>query len=215
MPFPLSITQKFYIPEDFVKTHEIDLYSAVSLVFGELERNHATDLIRKGTDLRFRSEKSLFAIPFDSNIKFQNDEFGIFLTVESQMLPFIRIILAVIVFSALLSLYSVISFIIFAPIFIFLFYTVNVIVIQNNNEKFFAHLFGVANFDFDSSEAIERRQKEWLKDVNRCPACGTFVSTIDYYCPECGLKVKQNISSMPLNITKYQNRIVKYIYTKK
>jgi hypothetical protein len=212
MSFPLSITQKFYIPEDFVKSRKLNTDSALNLVFNELLHREVENLEQKPFGIHYHSEESLFRIPFEIKISFSKDELGIFSFFESRLERFIRIIIAVTVLSSFLSILSIGLFLTFAGLFIFLFYAANVIVIQNNNEKFAAQIFGISNFDFENSEKLTRLQKEWMKDVFRCPACGAYVSEIDLNCPDCGLKVKQNRNSIPLNITKFKDRIVKYNY---
>ncbi len=55
------------------------------------------------------------------------------------------------------------------------------------------------------------------KGENCCPACGYELGEKDLYCPNCGLRVRQNLFTKDLNVNKYRNRRQKfnYIYKKK
>ena len=209
MSFPLSVIQKFYIPEEYIKSNKLDIHSVFNLIYNKLSTDGSEKLKQKNSEIRFYPANSLFHIPYEIKISFKHDNLGIYLILESRMDRFIRIILVVTVLSAFLSLLSIQSFLIFSVLFTILFYIVNVIVIQNNNENYFTQIFGV--FDFDENPKMIRLQNEWMKDVNRCPACGTFVGAIDINCPKCDLKVKQD-NSIPLSITKFKEKTVKYIY---
>jgi hypothetical protein len=59
-----------------------------------------------------------------------------------------------------------------------------------------------------------------IKDCDRgdcCPACGYKLGENDLFCPNCGLRVKQNLFTKDLNISKYQDKSpkVKFHYKKK
>ena len=79
---------------------------------------------------------------------------------------------------------------------------------------------GVLGVDLSSvsktiDEKLSEEQSEWLLDENKCSGCGEGVTKYDNNCPECGLKLSNKIYTIPLDVTKYQNKRFKYHYKDK
>ena len=127
----------------------------------------------------------------------------------------IKIILIVIIFSALFSYTSLNYFFWFASLFSFLFYFLNALIINSYVQSSFLKILENSQLYISEKEILSEEQQIWLNDKNRCPACGFFLSDIDLICPECGLHLKRSRHTIPLDTSKYQNKPIKYHYKKK
>ena len=76
-------------------------------------------------------------------------------------------------------------------------------------------------FSSEISKKISRILVNFEKDhtancdgENCCPACGHELSETDLFCPNCGLRVKQNRYTKPLNLNKVGKPQIRYHYKK-
>ena len=66
---------------------------------------------------------------------------------------------------------------------------------------------------YDKDIEISQEQKQWLNDETKCPACGENIAENDIVCKSCGLKLKQNRYTKPLNLNQKSNGSgIKYHY---
>ena len=107
------------------------------------------------------------------------------------------------------------GYLIAAAIFSVLFYAVNIFFVSADLVKNLNRIAGNADYNFAGSEQLSPEQIRWINDPALCSACGARPEIFDLYCPDCGLKFKQNRYSIPLNTSKYKDVTVKYHYVEK
>ncbi len=149
-------------------------------------------------------------IPFQINIEVTNSEISYSVHLDY----LIKIILAVIIFSALFSYTSLSFFFWFSSLFSVIFYILNILIINSFVSSYILKILKKYNLISSEKEILTKEQEQWLNDKNRCPACGQYLSTIDLICPECGLHLKRSKHTIPLDISKYKNEPIKYHYKK-
>jgi len=134
---------------------------------------------------------------------------------EIHLMQLIKITIALIVFIAFFSSFGMIGFLWFSFVFSVVFFLVNLMFADSHIQKTVksSHLY--VSLNPPEQEGFTDEQKKWLKDKNRCPACGEEITIYDLNCPECGLKLKQNKHTIPLDVTKYKEKRFKYHFKKK
>jgi len=137
------------------------------------------------------------------------------ISVTIHFTPVINTILIFFLLTALLSTISFVSFLVTAFSLSIAFYFVTYLIItrQIKEEVYFA--LGITS---SREEQFSEEQKEWLNDASRCPACGEHINDTHLFCPSCGLRLKQNRFTKPLEITPQKDTTtpkIRYHYTSK
>ncbi len=158
-----------------------------------------------------KTSSPFLKIPFQINIEVTNSEISYSVHLEY----LIKIILAVIIFSALFSYTSLSFFFWFSSLFSVIFYIFNILIINSFVNSSILKILKKYKLISSEKEILTTEQEQWLNDKNRCPACGKYLSDIDLICPECGLHLKRSRHTIPLDTSKYKNEPVKYYYKKK
>lgn len=53
---------------------------------------------------------------------------------------------------------------------------------------------------YNNDTDFSPEQKQWISDPSKCPACGENITKNDIMCKSCGLKIKQNRFTKPLDL---------------
>jgi hypothetical protein len=215
LSFPFTIVQEFYVPESFYRKKNKNFKGFLDYISKNLPQQDYSEIKYDNTLLSTRTNLSLAGISYGLAMRVSETDFETKIHLESSLYSIIKVLLISIVLLSGISLLSVSVFCWIACSFIAIFYIGNVLVIQQNNKKLMTSLFGKIEYNFEGSERLSVMQKKWMKNVTTCPACGNFVSEIEIYCSECGLRVKQNKYSIPLDITKFKDKNVVYHFRSK
>ena len=68
---------------------------------------------------------------------------------------------------------------------------------------------------YDAVEQLSRNQQEWIRESEKCPACGNTVSAYEQYCSDCGLLVHVNPKIWPVTASTYRPLNYEYKSPKK
>jgi len=204
--FPYTYSDKINFSDN-----RFNLNDLKNLITKELLRKHHFLPSENNKSELLKANSPFLKIPFSLEFKMYSSE----IKYKVHLDQLIKIILIVIIFSALFSYTSLSFFFWFASLFSVLFYFLNILIINSYVQSSFTKILENNNLFISEKETLSEEQKIWLNDKNRCPACGFFLSDIDLICPECGLHLKRNRHTIPLNISKYQNKSIKYHYKKK
>jgi len=138
-------------------------------------------------------------------------------TVYFQSLINISLIFTLI--AALFSTFNFVEYFLFSLVVIVLFFWGNATIFIRHLKKQFAGILGLQSFFEENlgAEDFSGEQIRWLNDPEKCPACGATIKEIDLFCPECGLKLKQNRFTKDLDTAKYveTKQNIVYHYKKK
>lgn len=206
MGFPYTYSDKINFSVNRLNINDIE-----NLIIKELLSKYSFLLSDNNKSKILKSNSPFLKIPFSLELTFSSSE----IEYKVYLDQLIKIILIVIIFSALFSYTSLNYFFWFASLFSFLFYFLNALIINSYVQSSFLKILENSQLYISEKEILSEEQQIWLNDKNRCPACGFFLSDIDLICPECGLHLKRSRHTIPLDTSKYQNKPIKYHYKKK
>ncbi len=201
MSFPHTYTGRI-----FYKGRKQDLHILEKNIRDDLAKMAQFEVKQENNTTLFQSSSPFLKIPFAFSLDINTDE----IVYTLQLQQTLKIILFVLIFTALFSYNSLSFFFWFASLFTITFYTVNLLIINGVINQTFVKILEKRKLYIPDKEHLSAEQKEWLKDKNRCPACGYFLSSIDLTCPECDLQLNRKRKDLPLDTAKYQDLPVKY-----
>ncbi len=212
MEFPFKYKQKIELfPEDeSLKSSEFFFNELIS----EFSQNKAEIKNYDKNNISLISKNSLFFVKYPIKINFNNKPDNFFVAYEIDLNKLVNITFFVVLFSALFSIFSVTGYLIFAVIFIVVFYGINLFFINSFVERTILKTAGGNSFDFSGNENISSLQNEWIENPNKCSACGCELNDLILDCPDCGLKIRKNRHYVPLDTSKYQEKNIKYHFKK-
>jgi len=210
MSLPYSYKSKVEIPE----SEELDVVYASDL-YEDYLRNKGLEEFRKEKGIiHFTSDHSLVNFKYPVEIKVEKNEL-ITIEYEIHLMQLIKITIALIVFIAFFSSFGMSGFLWFSFIFSVVFFVVNLMFADSYVQKIIRSSYLYLSLNPTEEEGFTDEQKMWMSDKNRCSACGEEITIYDLNCPDCGLKLKQSKYTIPLDVTKYQEKRFKYHYKEK
>jgi len=211
MAFPFSHKNKIsLITEDELDENKFN--NIIYILTQEFNKYNAKDLKSDKNSIEFISKNSLLGIEYPVKINYSNIKNNYEITYEIDLDKLIKVTLLLIIFAAFFSFLSVSGFLIFTSIFTITFFAVNLFFINSFIERVIIKVSGSSNFNFEGSEVMGKKQEEWFRNPLKCSACGTTISDLDLDCPECGLKIRNNRYTVPLDTSKYQEKSFTYHY---
>lgn len=215
MAFPYTYKNKIELLDTKVKGNKLNTSTIIKLVANEIVLSNPEVFSVEDNYIQYSIKSNILKYNYKINLfveKAGNDHNVIF---EIDLEKVLRIIITGVILIAFFSFLSVKYFLISAGIFSILFYILNVLIISTSVENIIKRAIGNNNYSFNDSEVISKEQEYWIKNENLCPACGEFITNIDLNCPECGLRIKKNKYTIPLDLSKHKEKKVKYHYKKK
>lgn len=215
MSFPYSYSGKVHLFENSDGKALPDRFSLLSKINRFIREKEGKRIKRKEDVFAYTEKDTLFNIEYNIELELsiRRGDYTIFYKIEAEAL--LKVISAAVVVMAFLTFFSITTYLISALIFAVVFYTANVFFVSSALVNKINKFTGNAEYSFEAGENLSPEQKKWLKNPQLCPACGSFLSDFDIDCPDCGLRVKQNRHSVPLNLSKYRENQVEYHYKKK
>jgi len=134
---------------------------------------------------------------------------------EIKLSKLIQVCIALVIFIAFFSSFEFSGFLWFSIFFTVIFYAINLIVVDKQIQTILKSVVS-DELSFDGNEeTLTEKQKEWINDKSKCPACGEEITEYDKNCPDCGLKIRDNARPKPYNLSKYDNENIKYHFREK
>ncbi len=213
MSYPYEISGTIDILSDTINEQKV----SESLLLRVLTQNFSDkpDFNVQQNKVTYTETDTLFKIPYGIQIFVTKKGSDYTLNYSIEYDKLIKITLALTILSAFLSFYSVTTFLITAAIFSVMFYIGNSFFIQSSFERRLNGIVGNTEVEFENGGIVTAELKKRLNNPNLCPACGADIHTYDLECSECGLRLRQNRYSRPLDISKYQSAHVNYEYKPK
>jgi hypothetical protein len=214
MAFPYSFVKKIVINKQNYNNISTEMIRFALL------NTYANDTFLNETNnsLNFKTNHTLVNFSYKISFRIIENKQNITIDIDVQLVELLKITVLLVVFIALFSKFAFSNFLLFSSIFTILFFIANIIFISadiNSRIKKSLKLLG-----YNKETDISDRQKEWLLNPGLCSACGCKLSENDIFCPECGLRIKQNKYTKPLNLStnkSISNKTIKinYQYKKK
>ena len=205
IPYTYKSTIEIQGAENYT-TNEI-----IEVFFKELVNNNLlSEYRKKGEKINFHY-LSLFNIKYPVEITIKNDNLLI-ITYETKLIKLIQISLVLIVITAFFSSFGVSGFLWFSAILTLIFFSANVLFIESGIRKLIKSTDFYQNLNPGKEGQFSKEQMKWMKDVNKCPACGEKLNLYDINCPECGLKLPRKPIAKPFDVSKYDNKRLSYHY---
>ncbi len=209
MAFPYSISKKFiFLDEKYQGLTKAYLRKAIISVFSDDEFEKEENNV-----IRYKSKQSLISFNYYYDIVFDKNE-GTNIKFIINLASLLQITVVLLVMIALLSKFAFKDYLIFSGIFLVIFYFVNLVFIQSRISRKVNKALNMLGYNIESDFSPE--QKQWIADETKCPACGGDIYENDIMCKSCGLKIKQNRFTKPLNINQNKEQgQIKYHYKEK
>jgi len=194
MALPYNFEKKYsFSQEDYPQINANYMRTALYNVF-------ATDKFvdEKENKISFSSNNTLvnFRFLFDVFIE-QADVLKLKFVVN--LVGLLKITLFLLVFIALFSKFAFHNYLLFAGIFILVFYIANIVFISSYINRRVEKALSMMGYNRE--EVFNPEQQEWLQNPNKCSACGINITENHIVCPNCGLKIKQNPYTKPLDLS--------------
>jgi hypothetical protein len=179
MQFPFTYTGEivFYKPNDF----------SFDLFVNQIESAFALSTKVKG-ELEFLAPLSYSKLPIKISLSLIDDKVSIHCKYRISLFESNVIVLLSWVFAFFFNHFNNLATAIFTLILGLGFYFFNTIKISNSIKRIIYNLIG-GNPDIGKPE-LWKNQQEWMKDKNRCPACGEYKNAYSASCINCGLHLQ-------------------------
>jgi len=210
MPLPYSYKSKIEIPD----SEGVDVFYATNAYAEYIDSIGFENFEVDDGIISFVADYSFVNFKYPVNLRIKKGEV-ITIEYEIYLMQLIKITLAIVVFIAFFSSFGMSGFLWFSFIFASVFFFVNILFADTHVQKIIKSAPLYLYLNPTEEDGYSEEQKKWLSDTNRCPACGEEINMYDVNCPECGLKLKQNQYTIPLDVTKYKEKRFKYHYKKK
>ena len=215
MSFPYTYNNKIELFGDKIKGMKPDISLISNLLYNEILNIHPIIVNFNNDFIEYSDKATVFRYEYTVkfNIKYEKNDINIYYQINFAKL--LNITLVAIILIAFFSFVSVKYFLIIAGLFSISFYIINLLYINAIVKNLVEKAVGSNIYDFNEKEYISDEQKKWIKDVNRCPACGEYIINLDLDCPDCGLRIKRNRNSLPIDSSKFKDKEIKFHYRKK
>jgi len=157
---------------------------------------------------------SLFSIPYQIEI-YKNGIQSKTIIYEIKLNKLIVVCIALIIFIAFFSSFQFNGFLWFSGIFTLIFYAINVIVVDKYVQGILKLVLNYNVTDYENEDILSKQQMEWMRDNSKCPACGEDITEYDKNCPECGIKIREKARPKSYDLSKYENKNIKYFFKEK
>ncbi len=210
MSLPYTYKSKLEISE----SEAFESEDVQNKLFKQLNTNQLlTELVSEDEIISF-NYKALFNIKYPVELKVKKQS-SIWVHYEAKLMKLIQLSIALIVFIAFFSSFRVSGFLWFSGIFTLVFFSVNVLFIENGIQKVIKTTTFYQNLNKSNEGEFSKAQLKWMNDTNKCPACGEDLQLYDQNCPECGLKLPRKPFAKPFDVSKYENKRLSYSYKAK
>jgi len=167
------------------------------------------DLQVENQKISFRTKNSLlrFSYPvefethFDKKLRI-NYRFG--------LEELSKIAIVIVVFSAFFSKFSLSNFFLFLLIVMATLFAFNIIFMVSVLRRDMAKALPL----LENESLTDENYQDWQNDPHKCPACGYEITEFDLHCPDCGIKLKQNRFSVPMDVSAFQDKTIRFHYKK-
>ncbi len=208
MPIPYSLNRSF--PVD--KNEFSGKFPNVLIKIFEKEGDKIKKVSPYGISVE--TNNSLFRQVYDFDIDIIEKDGQYQIAYELHLESLLRLSIFIMFGSAMFLFLSISEFLIYGSLLTIFFYLLNLFFIKNYVQKKLDIFTGNRKYNSKEHAIIEEKQKKWAKEPYTCTACGESITDLDLFCPDCGIRVKSDRNMIPVNITKYEEMVIRYEYKK-
>lgn len=180
MPFPKSYEKELFFDHDEIpENFGLNVIKQIS--------KHGYKLEEDNTSVSYNSQKTIGRFMLPVSIEWKSGRDGVSISIDIITSRLINIIIAVVLLASLSSGFSVSFFFVFSVVFSVLFYAINISFVISECRS----IITFAREEKDESEIFSNQQKQWIKDKNKCPACGAAINKYSWQCHNCGIVLRQ------------------------
>jgi len=210
MPLPYSHKQVVDIQDETLLFSNSS--QTLNLIKAKLSEIETDNLEFNGNTLNFNYKNSLFKIAYDFSVEVKGESGDKKVVSIISLDNLLKFSIAAAILPAFFTFLDFGKFLVYSPIFFVSFFFLNLFFVNSFLKSTINKAIGINEFDFNGSEQLSEGQKKWENDPDICSACGEELLEIDLSCPECGINLKRNRFSVPLDVTKYQAQTIRYYY---
>jgi len=164
--------------------------------FNRLFKNALRNIGYTYEDNTFLSSHSLFNIPFRFDVDIELNSQVLLIKYRLYLQNLMNVIIAILLVLAFISKFEFGTFLWVSFVIGIVFYQLSLLIINTGIKKQFNRILSAYKKVKEESDI-----EYWVKENDRnCPACGALLDNQTLFCKECGLKIRQNAYSKPLNI---------------
>jgi hypothetical protein len=209
MPLPYSYRHKIELTED-------SLFGRFPDALADMYRANGDRILESQPGrLLIESKNNLFRQAFEFEIQYQRNNNGADIIYEIKLEALMRMSIFIVMASAFFLFLSVSEFLIYGSILTVVFFLINLLFLTAYVSRPIERYTGSSNYDDSQLREFSKLQKQWEKDPYKCTACGTDLTDLDIFCPECGIRIKKGSHEIPVSFSKYQNMSFRYEYKEK
>jgi len=210
MAFPYTYKQSlfFVLKPEFIKTNNKEILIHI----GKFFQSHfkIKNLKIAENKISFTSTAPIFNFEYSTNLVVTKDDGDINIHYEVNLEKLLTIALIAVILTAFFSFVSIKFFLILSAIFSVGLYSIFYLIIDNVTQTQIKKAIDNIILHENHAEKITDEQNSWINDDMRCSACGNYLEEFELHCKECGLKLKRNRYTIPLDTSKYKDKEVLY-----
>ncbi|MCF6364898.1 MAG: zinc ribbon domain-containing protein [Bacteroidales bacterium] len=210
MAFPYSYKKSLVKSREELNENNIDLCDIQNLVNKAIQKKNPTDFKIKNQTLSFKFIAPVFNFKYSTEIKINLINNELIIDYEVNFENLVRIVLIIIILTAFFSFLSIKWFLITSALMSAGFFGISFLIIDNFIYNLILQSIDGILIKKNIPEKLSEEQVSWINDESKCSACGEDLSAVDLHCPDCGIKLKRNRHTTPLNVSKYQDRKITY-----
>lgn len=190
MSFPYRLKKKIYFEDSDYWIQ--DLPTNFHTLFIEALKNNYDY-----QEEQFLSKHSLFNISFKFDVESELNDKRLIVTYHLHLHNLVNVIIAILLLSTFLSKFSFGAFLWSSFLISIAFYKLSLLIIHSGIKKQIYRILSAYKKVKDESDI-----EYWVKENGRnCPACGASLDNQTLFCKDCGLKIRQNAYTKPLDIS--------------
>jgi len=209
MPFEFKIKRKLHFQTEILnKASQDDIIQMLSFYMKNKEN---LDIGIDGNTITSHTNKSVLYYEYKAKFIIEKKE-NLTVWYEYNLIPVFKITVIMILFAAFFSKFSFNNLLIFSGVFIVVFFGFNIMYINSVLKNMIQNALFPEGVNYE--EKLTEEQQEWIKNPEKCPACGAEISQYNFECSECGLSINKKNRKRNINLSGFYNTKIKYKLTK-
>jgi len=210
MAFPYSYKKNIVKSKSELKDKNIDLANIQKLVRKVVLKKKPVEFGIENQIMSFKFIAPIFNFKYSTELKIKLTKNKLIIDYEINFENLIRIVLVLIILTAFFSFLSIKYFLITSAFISVIVFGISFLSIDNFIYNLILKSIENILIEENVVEKLSEQQLLWINDESICSACGKDLSITDLHCPDCGIKLKRNRHTIPLDVSKYKDKKITY-----